>query len=72
PWSLEFEALKRMPARSYGVLVTLEPAAAVVIGILLLGETLTWATFLAVACVTLAALGITLYDRKGAGGGAAL
>lgn len=69
PWSLEFEALKRMPARSYGVLVTLEPAAAVAIGILLLGETLTWATALAVACVTAAALGVTLHDRKGGGAG---
>jgi len=68
PWSLEFEALKRMPARSYGVLVTLEPATAVVVGILLLGETLTWATVLAVVCVTTAAVGVTLHDRKGRGG----
>ncbi len=67
PWSLEFEALKRMPARSYGVLVTLEPATAVVIGILLLGETLTWMTVLAVACVTTAAVGVTLHDRRGQG-----
>ena len=59
-----------MPARSYGVLVTLEPAAAVAIGILLLGEGLTWATALAVACVTAAALGVTLHDRKAKGGGA--
>ncbi len=65
PGSLEFEALKRMPARSYGVLVTLEPATAVVIGILLLGETLTWATVLAVVCVTTAAIGIMLHDRRG-------
>ncbi len=65
PWSLEFEALKRMPARSYGVLVTLEPAAAVAIGILLLGERLTWSTALAVACVTAAALGVSLHDRRG-------
>ena len=69
PWSLEFEALKRLPARSYGVLVTLEPATAVVVGIVLLGETLTWATLVAVACVTVAAIGITLHDRRGNGGG---
>lgn len=68
PWSLEFEALKRMPARNYGVLVTLEPAIAVVTGILLLGERLTWATVLAVVAVTVAAIGITLHDRRGQAG----
>jgi inner membrane transporter RhtA len=68
PWSLEFEALKRMPARSYGVLVTLEPATAVVVGILLLGERLTWATVAAVVAVTTAAVGVTLHDRRGKAG----
>ena len=68
PWSLEFEALKRMPARSYGVLVTLEPATATVTGILLLGERLTWATAWAVVAVTIAAVGVTLHDRRGRAG----
>ena len=64
PWSLEFEALKRMPPRAYGVLVTLEPAIAVLVGIVLLGEALTWRTGLAVTCVTLAAIGVSLFDRR--------
>lgn len=64
PWSLEFEALKRMPPRAYGILVTLEPAVAVLVGIVLLGEALTWRIGLAVACVSLAAIGVTLFDRR--------
>lgn len=62
PLSLEFEALKRLPPRTYGMLVTLEPAVATLIGIALLGETLGFGTLLAVACVTVAALGMTVSD----------
>ena len=64
PFSLEFEALKRIPPRVYGVLVTMEPAIAVIVGIVLLGESLTLRTGLAVALVTTAAVGITLFDRR--------
>ena len=63
PISLEFEALKRMPPRTYGVLITLEPAIAVMVGAALLGESLTWRSLLAVTCVTAAAIKITLMDR---------
>ena len=38
PLSLEFEALQRMTARSYGILVTLEPVVAAVVGALLLSQ----------------------------------
>ncbi len=65
PFSLEFEALKRMPPRTYGVLITLEPAIAVMVGAVLLSESLTWRSLLAVTCVTLAAIRITLLDRRG-------
>lgn len=64
PFSLEFEALRQIPPRTYGVLVTLEPAVAVLVGTVLLGETLGPRSLLAVACVTLAAIGITLLDRR--------
>ncbi len=60
PFRLEFEALKRMPTRVYGILITLEPAAAVVIGALLLGQAIGLSAMLAVVCVTAAALGATL------------
>jgi inner membrane transporter RhtA len=66
PLSLEFEALKRMSARSYGIIVTLEPVAAAVIGALLLDQAMGLQGALAVVCVTIAALGVTLSDRRDA------
>jgi inner membrane transporter RhtA len=65
PLSLEFEALKRMTARAYGILVTLEPVAAAIVGALLLGQALPPAALAAIACVTVAAIGVTLSDRRG-------
>jgi inner membrane transporter RhtA len=40
PYALEFLALRRLPASTFGILMSIEPAVAAVIGILLLGETL--------------------------------
>ena len=67
PFSLEFEALKRMPPRSYGVLVTLEPAVAVMVGAMLLGDALNIRALFAVACVTTAAIGITMFETRDSG-----
>jgi inner membrane transporter RhtA len=67
PLTLEFEALKRMTARSYGILVTLEPAVAAMVGAILLGQALGVQGLLAVACVTAAALGVTISDRRDSG-----
>jgi inner membrane transporter RhtA len=64
PLSLEFEALKRMTARAYGILVTLEPVVAAIVGALLLGQAMGLQGLLAVACVTAAALGVTISDRR--------
>jgi len=64
PLSLEFEALKRMTARSYGILVTLEPVVATLVGAVLLHQAIGLQGILAVACVTVAALGVTISDRR--------
>jgi inner membrane transporter RhtA len=64
PLSLEFEALKRMTARTYGILVTLEPAVAATVGAVLLSQVMGTQALLAVACVTTAALGVTISDRR--------
>jgi inner membrane transporter RhtA len=64
PLSLEFEALKRMTARTYGILVTLEPVVAAMVGALLLGQAMGLQGLLAVVCVTAAALGVTIIDRR--------
>lgn len=64
PLSLEFAALKRLPPRAYGVLVTVEPAVAMLVGVALLGERLTLPGTFAVALVTVAALGMTRTARN--------
>ncbi|HEX6111242.1 MAG TPA: EamA family transporter [Geminicoccaceae bacterium] len=64
PLSLEFEALKRMSARTYGILVTLEPAVAAAVGALLLAQAMGPRAMLAIACVMAAALGVTFSDRR--------
>ena len=64
PLSLEFEALTRMTARAYGVMVTLEPVVAALVGAVVLGQALPPAAVLAIGCVTGAAIGVTLSDRR--------
>jgi len=60
PFYLEFSALKKLTPEAYGVLITLEPAAAAVIGMLALGDILGTEGFIAIALVTIAAIGSTL------------
>ncbi|MVA76990.1 EamA family transporter [Auraticoccus sp. F435] len=59
PYSAELSALRRMPPRVFGVLMSLEPAAAALAALLLLGEALTALQWLALACVVLASAGAT-------------
>jgi len=64
PFILEFEALKRISARTYGVLVSLEPVVATLVGAWLLGERIGIQGMIAVACVVVAAIGITVSDGR--------
>lgn len=64
PFSLEFEALKRLPPRTYGVLVTLEPAVAMLVGMVVLGEAVSPGNVIAMVCVSVAALGMSLTDGR--------
>jgi inner membrane transporter RhtA len=57
PYSLEMVALRRLPQRVFGILMSLEPAAAALVAAVLLSEWLTPLQLLAVACVTAASLG---------------
>ena len=66
PLVLEFQALRQMSARTYGILVTLEPAIGALVGMALLSQPAGPRMIVAVACVMLAALGVTLSDRKDA------
>lgn len=65
PFSFEFAALKRLSARTYGILVSLEPAVAAIVGAVFLGERIGVQGVTAVACVVVAAVGISVSDAKG-------
>jgi len=64
PLLLEYRALQTMSARTYGILLTLEPAAGALVGVLCLGQPAHARMMVAVGCVMLAALGVTLTDRS--------
>lgn len=65
PYALELSALRRMPARTFGILMSLEPAAAALAALILLAEELTWVQWLAIACVVAASVGVTRADAGG-------
>jgi inner membrane transporter RhtA len=56
--------LKHISARTYGVLVSLEPGVAALVGALLLGERIGTQGMIAVACIVIAAIGITVSDGR--------
>jgi inner membrane transporter RhtA len=57
PYRLELEALRRIPARVFGIWMSLEPAVAALAGLAILGEALGGRQWLAIACVTVASAG---------------
>jgi inner membrane transporter RhtA len=65
PFSLELEALRKIPARVFGVLMSLEPAVAALAGFLVLGERLGIRAVVAIVFVTIAAAGASLFGRRG-------
>jgi len=64
PFTCEFEALKRLSNRAYGVVVSAEPAVAAFLGALLLGERIGVQGMVAIGCVVVAAIGITVTDGR--------
>jgi inner membrane transporter RhtA len=60
PYFLEMVALRALPARTFGILMSLEPAVAALVGLLFLGEHLTAAQWLSVALVISASAGATI------------
>lgn len=62
PYSLELKALRRIPPRVFGVLMSLEPAAAALAAMVLLSEFLSPLQWTAVACVVAASVGATRFS----------
>lgn len=64
PYSLEMVALTRMPARTFGTLMSIEPAFGALSGLLFLGEVLSLAQWLAIAAIITASVGATLSMQR--------
>jgi len=57
PYRLELESLRRMPMRLFGVWMSMEPAVAALIGLVMLGQHLSIAEWVAICCVMAACAG---------------
>jgi inner membrane transporter RhtA len=60
PWSLEIEAMRRLPTHVFGVLMSVEPAVAALAGLVVLDERLRARLVVSVALVCVASLGAAL------------
>ncbi len=65
PYALEMIALKAMPAKTFGLMMSLEPAVAALLGLVILHELLTPLQWLAVALVIVASAGSSLTAKRG-------
>jgi inner membrane transporter RhtA len=64
PYSLEIVALDRIPASTFGVLMSVEPAIAAIVGFIVLGETLSTIEVAAIGMVIVASAGASLSARS--------
>ncbi len=64
PYSLELEALRRIPARVFGIWMSLEPAVAALVGLVILGQALAVREWLAIGCVMIACAGAARGARE--------
>lgn len=60
PYRVEMEALRRVPARVFGICMSLEPAVAALVGVVLLRQALSAGQWLAIGCVVAATAGAAL------------
>jgi inner membrane transporter RhtA len=64
PYSLDLEALRRLPANVFGVLMSLEPAVAALAGLVVLGQDLALREWAAIALVVVASAGATAVPAR--------
>ncbi len=64
PYSLEMIALKKIPAKTFSILMSIEPVIACLVGLILLGEQLTILQWEAVILIILASIGSSLRHSK--------
>lgn len=63
PFLFEYLALRSMPARKYGVLVSLEPVVATLVGAVLLQDALDLGAWIAIVLISLASVGVALASK---------
>lgn len=64
PFTLDFIALKQLPAKTFSILTSLHPALGALSGLFFLSEELTHLQWCSIVCVVLASMGTTLFSRK--------
>ena len=64
PYSLELEALRRLPEAVFGVLMSLDPAIAALVGFVALGQDLGARELVAIAMVVVASVGATSLSHR--------
>ncbi|MFZ0325326.1 MAG: EamA family transporter [Actinomycetes bacterium] len=65
PYGLELTALRRLPTRVFGILMSAEPAAAAIAGFLVLGQQLLVRQMVALVLVSAASIGVTVGRHQG-------
>jgi inner membrane transporter RhtA len=60
PYAFELETLRRVPPRVFGIWMSLEPAVAALVGVVLLSQSLSAAQWVAIGCVIVASAGAAL------------
>lgn len=64
PFSLDLMALKKLPAKTFSILTSLQPAFAAFSGLIFLSEKLTSLQWISIACVIAASIGATVFNKK--------
>ena len=64
PYTLEIGALRQIPPKTFGILMSLHPAFAALSGMLFLEEYLSLTQWVSIICVITASVGATYFSRK--------
>jgi len=66
PYRFELETLRRVPAQVFGISMSLEPAVAALVGVVMLSQALSPAQWMAIGCVIVASAGAALGSGRAA------
>ncbi|HEX5190370.1 MAG TPA: EamA family transporter [Streptosporangiaceae bacterium] len=64
PYRFELETLRRVSARAFGIWMSLEPAVAALVGVVLLSQALSVPQWFAIGCVVVASAGAALGENR--------